>query len=128
GQINDFIRREMERGIKPQRIILAGFSQGGAIALYTGLRQNQPLAGIMALSTYMPLMASHESGSHHCPPVFMAHGLHDDIVNYRYGVQSRLWLQQQNCQVDWHDYPMAHSVCMEEIADIRQWLLKVLAV
>lgn len=126
GQINEFIRREVERGIRTQRIILAGFSQGGAIALYTGLRQNQPLAGIMALSTYVPLISSLEAGSSRDLPVFMAHGLQDDIVQYRYGVQSRIWLQQQGYNIDWHDYPMAHSVCMDEIADIRHWLLKTL--
>lgn len=126
GQINDFISREVERGINPQRIILAGFSQGGAIALYTGLRQNVPLAGIMALSTYVPLISRLEVSSHRNLPVFMAHGLQDDIVQYRYGVESRVWLQQQGYRIDWHDYPMAHSVCMDEIADIRQWLLGVL--
>jgi phospholipase/carboxylesterase len=124
-QIDEFISHEIERGIQPQRIILAGFSQGGAIALYTGLRQPLNLGGIMALSTYVPLVgkAAVAPGSNHELPLFMAHGLDDDIVNYKYGVESRVWLQQQGYRVDWHDYPMTHSVCRDEIADIRHWLL-----
>lgn len=124
-QIDEFISHEIERGMLPQRIILAGFSQGGAIALYTGLRQPLNLGGIMALSTYVPLVGktSVAPGSNHELPLFMAHGLDDDIVNYKYGVESRIWLQQQGYRVDWHDYPMTHSVCRDEIADIRHWLL-----
>lgn len=124
-QMNAFIERELNRGIPRERIVLAGFSQGGAIALYTGLRQSQALAGIMALSTYVPLSASlaAELPQHRQQSIFMAHGLHDDIVKYQYGVESRMWLLNQGYQPEWHDYPMAHSVCMEEIADIRRWLL-----
>lgn len=124
-QINDFINNEIRRGIAPDRIILAGFSQGGAIALYTGLHQPENLGGIMALSTYMPLVGKTQAGlgANRELPIFMGHGLEDDVVSYQYGVQTRIWLQQQGYQPQWHDYPMAHSVCMEEIAHIRQWLL-----
>jgi phospholipase/carboxylesterase len=128
-QINAFLERELERGICRERIVLAGFSQGGAIALYTGLLQPRPLGGIMALSTYVPLSRSLAAAlpDQRHQPIFMAHGLQDDIVKYQYGVESRMWLLNQRYQPEWHDYPMAHSVCMEEIADIRHWLLRVLA-
>lgn len=124
-QINAFINHQLKLGMQRQRIILVGFSQGGAVALYTGLRQTRNLGGIMALSTYIPLVGNPESEitSSRDLPVFMAHGLHDEVVKYQYGVQSRSWLQEQGYKVDWHDYPMAHSVNMEEIADIRKWLL-----
>jgi phospholipase/carboxylesterase len=124
-QINEFIDHEIQRGIPRQRIILAGFSQGGAIALYTGLRQSSNLGGIMALSSYVPLVDNSpaELTATRELPVFMAHGLQDDIVKYQYGIQSRVWLQQQGYQVAWHDYPMAHSVCQDELTDIRRWLL-----
>lgn len=127
-QINDFISHEIQRGVHPQRIILAGFSQGGAVALYTGLRQTHRLGGIMALSTYVPLVGNptSELTTNHSLPLFMAHGLQDDIVKYEYGVKSRIWLQQQGYKVDWHDYPMAHSLCLDEIGDIRNWLLATL--
>jgi phospholipase/carboxylesterase len=83
------------------------------------------LGGILALSTYVPLVGKLEAElvATRELPLFMAHGLQDDIINYRYAVQSRVWLQQQGYTVDWHDYSMAHSVCMEELADIRHWLL-----
>lgn len=123
--IDEFIAQQIAQGIPRQRIILAGFSQGGAIALYTGLHQQPALSGIMALSTYMPLVGKTEStpAPHSDHNVFMAHGLEDDIVNYQYGVQTRIWLQQQGYRVEWHDYAMAHSVCRDEMSDIRQWLL-----
>ena len=113
-----------------ERIILAGFSQGGAIVLHTALRSQQPLAGTMALSSYVPLsdsLASEASQSNKDMPLFMAHGLQDDIVNYKYGAQSRMLLMDKGYNVDWHDYPMSHSVCMEEISDIRQWIMGLLS-
>lgn len=125
--LNQLIDNEIARGIRSDRIILAGFSQGGAIVLHTALRAELPLAGIMALSSYVPLsksLASEASDSSKQTPLFMAHGLEDDIVNYKYGAQSRMLLMDQGYQVDWHDYPMSHSVCMEEIADIRNWMLQ----
>lgn len=128
-QINAFIERELSRGVHRQRIILAGFSQGGAIALYSGLRQ-PGLGGVMALSTYVPLVGqpTNELTAERSLPVFMAHGLQDDIVAHGYAVQSRMWLQQQGFSVEWHDYPMAHSVCMEEVGAIRRWLQARLAI
>ena len=128
--LNQLIDQEISRGISSQRIILAGFSQGGAIVLHTALRSRHPLAGTLALSTYVPLhesLASEASEANKNMPLFMAHGLQDDIVNYKYGAQSRMLLLDQGYSVDWHDYPMSHSVCMEEITDIRHWLVKVLA-
>jgi phospholipase/carboxylesterase len=124
-QINAFIDHQIESGIRRQRIILIGFSQGGAVTLYTGLRQTKNLGGIAALSTYVPLVGNPVSEiiSDRSLPIFMAHGVQDEVVNYRYGVQSRAWLQQQGYKVDWHEYPMAHSVNMNEISDLRNWLV-----
>ncbi len=129
-QIEQLIEQEIARGISPQRIILAGFSQGGAITLHTGLRYSQPLGGLMVLSSYLPLantLAQEASQENKHIPLFMAHGLQDDIVNYQYGVQSRMHLQQAGYSIDWHDYPMGHSVCMEEIRHISQWIQSTLA-
>ena len=127
--LNELIDLEIARGIPGDRIILAGFSQGGAIVLHTALRSQHSLAGTMALSSYVPLshsLASEASQSNKLMPLFMAHGLQDDIVNYKYGVQSRMLLMDQGYAVDWHDYPMSHSVCMEEISDIRHWIIQLL--
>ena len=127
--IEQLIKQENKRGIPNQRIVLAGFSQGGAIVLHTALRYAEPLAGLMALSTYLPLKNSFESeinSANKNIPIFMAHGLQDDIVKYQYGIESRNILEKNNYSVEWHDYPMAHSVCIEEIKDIRDWLIKQL--
>ncbi|MCW8854777.1 MAG: alpha/beta hydrolase [Gammaproteobacteria bacterium] len=127
--LDELIDQEISRGISSERIILAGFSQGGAIVLHTALRSRHPLAGTLALSTYVPLsdsLASEASQSNKTMPLFMAHGLQDDIVNYKYGAQSRMLLMDQGYKVDWHDYPMSHSVCMEEISDIRHWIIQLL--
>lgn len=124
--LNQLIDQQLARGIEARDIILAGFSQGGAVVLHTGLRYPQPLGGIMALSAYLPLASKlgKEMPSDNAQvPVFMAHGLQDDIVNYQYGASSRQRLQQAGCKTEWHDYAMAHGVCMEEIGDIRNWLL-----
>lgn len=128
--LNQLIDAEIARGIRHDRIILAGFSQGGAIVLHTGVRSLQPLAGIMALSTYLPL-ADHfpqaVTAASKQTPVFMAHGLQDDIVKYQYGVTSRGRLLEQGYSVDWHEYPMSHSLCLEEIQDIRHWVITCLS-
>lgn len=116
-------------GITTGRIVLAGFSQGGAIALHCGCRYPKALAGILALSTYLPLpdTLTSEVNDHSVnTPVFMAHGTHDEVVAFQYGKQSRTVLQANNFIVDWHEYNMGHSVCMEEISDIRQWLTDIL--
>ena len=116
-------------GIASERIVFAGFSQGGAIALYAGLRYPKKLAGIMALSTYLPLgdtLAQEASAANRDTPIFMAHGLQDDIVASQFGVRSRTRLQQQGYPVQWTDYSMGHSVSIEEIRDIGNWLKNTL--
>ncbi len=116
---------QVAQGIAAERIIVAGFSQGGAIALYAGLRYPQRLGGIIALSTYLPMqqqLQQEASPANRDTPLFMAHGLDDDIVALRFGQQTRDLLQQQGYHVEWHDYPMGHSVCIEEIRDLNTWL------
>jgi len=116
-------------GIESSRIIVAGFSQGGAIALHCGCRYPRPLAGIMALSTYMPLpdqLTNEISEACAETPLFMAHGRQDDVVAYDYGKQSRELLESHNIEVLWHEYDMGHAVCLEEIQHIRQWLMDIL--
>jgi phospholipase/carboxylesterase len=116
-------------GIASGRIIVAGFSQGGAIALHCGCRYPRPLAGIMALSTYLPLpdtLPDEISESVNETTVFMAHGRQDDVVAYEYGRQSMEQLESHNIEVHWHEYDMGHAVCTEEIQHIRQWLTETL--
>lgn len=128
--IVQLIEREMSRGISPDRIVLAGFSQGGAVALQTGLRHPQKLAGVMALSTYLPLaenFAEEATLENRKTPIFMAHGTQDGVVPYQMGVRSREVLVQHGYDVEWRDYPMAHSVCLEEIRDVAAWLKRVVA-
>jgi len=128
--IGQLIEREISRGASAARIVLAGFSQGGAIALQTGLRYPQKLGGIMALSTYLPLAESlaHEAAAgNRTTPIFMAHGIDDAVIQHAMGTQSRDVLVQAGYDVEWHEYPMQHSVCLEEIADIASWLKGVLA-
>lgn len=125
AQIEALIRRENERGIPPGRIFLAGFSQGGAIALHTVLRQAQPLAGVLALSTYLPLSALAEQEmlpGTQATPVFMAHGRSDTVVSPALGRASADALTTLGYRVDWHEYPMAHSVCDAELRDLERWL------
>jgi phospholipase/carboxylesterase len=124
------IERERSRGIEPENIVLAGFSQGGAIALQTGLRYPEKLAGIMALSTYLPLaetLASEATDCNRQTPLFMAHGLQDGVIGHEMAVRSRDILAQHGYAVEWHEYPMAHSVCLEEIEHIGSWLRRVLS-
>ena len=123
-QVNALIAREVERGVPPARIVLAGFSQGGAIALHAGLRQPDPLAGLLALSTYLPLSERlpAEAGADHRVPLFMAHGTDDPIVPIDLGRASRDRLEAEGYSVHWHEYPMGHGVCAEEVSDIREWL------
>lgn len=117
------IAQENARGIPNQRIFLAGFSQGGAIALHTALRMQQPVAGVLALSTYLPL--AHLAAQEACrsaPPIFMAHGRSDPVVPLALGLASRDKLLALGCTLDWHDYSMQHSVCAAEVLDIQNWL------
>jgi phospholipase/carboxylesterase len=116
-------------GIAAERIVVAGFSQGGAIALHCGCRYPKPLAGIMALSSYLALpgsLADEIDESSVETPVFMAHGRQDDIVAYQNGMHSKALLEANNMDVLWHEYDMAHAVCLEEIQHIRQWLTEIL--
>jgi phospholipase/carboxylesterase len=123
------VRREADRGIAAHRVVLAGFSQGGAIALFAGLRYPERLAGILALSTYLPLpktLAGEMHPANAAVSVFMAHGTVDPVVAPGLGEQSKDVLLAQGLAVDWRTYRMPHSVSVEEIADIRAWLLEVL--
>ncbi len=129
AQIGQLIARENNRGIAAGKIVLAGFSQGGAMALQTGLRYSETLAGVMALSTYLPLaesFAEEATLANAKTAVFMAHGTQDPVVPYAMGSASRARLLEAGYAVDWHEYPMPHSVCPEEINDIGRWLGKVL--
>ena len=123
--VEALIARENERGVPDERIVLAGFSQGGAIALSAGLRHAKRLAGIVALSTYLPIadtLAAERSAANADVPIFQAHGTFDPVVIPPRGSDSRDLLQRLGYRVDWHSYPMAHAVCAEEIADLRGWL------
>jgi phospholipase/carboxylesterase len=127
--IVQLVEREVERGIDIGKIVLAGFSQGGAIALQTGLRYPEKLAGIMALSTYLPLaetLADEAASENRKTPIFMAHGTQDGVVPYPMASRSKEVLAQHGYDVEWHEYPMPHSVCLEEIRDISEWLRRVL--
>ena len=128
--IEALIAREKERGTAAERLVLAGFSQGGAIALQTGLRHPQRIAGVMALSTYLPIadkFAAEASAQNRDTPIFMAHGSYDPVIPLTRAEQSRGILQSLGYAVEWREYPMPHSVCPEEVVDISSWLRKVLA-
>ncbi len=124
------IERETGRGVPVEHIILAGFSQGGAIALHTGLRYPQPLAGILGLSTYLPLVqtvrAEASEANRHIP-ILLAHGSHDPIIPLRLAEDSRHYLEQFGYQPEWKTYYMEHSVCPDEIKDISRWLVQIIA-
>ena len=127
--LKQLCQEQEEKGIESERIVVAGFSQGGAVALHCGCRYPKPLAGIMALSTYLPLaetLNDEISESMAETPVFMAHGRQDDVVSYEYGKSSMEQLQNNDIDVNWHEYDMGHAVCMEEINHIRQWLTEIL--
>jgi len=127
--IEALIANEKARGIPASRIVVAGFSQGCAMALLTGLRHSERLAGIVGLSGWLPLAASTEAERHaanHDTPVFLGHGRQDPMVPLVRAAQSRDALAALGYTVEWHEYAMAHSVCMEEIADLNDFLLRVL--
>jgi phospholipase/carboxylesterase len=120
-----FIQRERESGIAADRIVVAGFSQGGAIALHQALRHPERLAGVMALSTYLPLrttLAAEASKANRDIPILMCHGSFDPMLPMRLGSSSRDLLRAEGYTVDWKEYPMQHQVCLEEIHDISAWL------
>ena len=121
------LKLEIARGIPAGRIVLAGFSQGAAIAVHTGARFDEPLAGILALSMPVPLpdrIAVEASPGNLRVPIFLAHGVDDQVVPYALGEFGRQVLDQAGFSVEWHRYPMGHTVCHEEIADIRKWMLR----
>ena len=127
--VEALLAREKARGIAANRIVLAGFSQGGAIALHTGLRHAERLAGIMALSTYVPLadkLAAEANPANRTVPIFMAHGTHDPMISVTRAKESRDLLLQQGYAPEWKEYPMEHSVCPQEVADIAGWLRRAL--
>ena len=128
--IEELIAREESRGVPMNRLVIAGFSQGGVIALQTGLRQARRLAGAMALSAYLPLIDKVENernSANNDMPVFLGHGVQDNMVPLALGTVTRDRLIKLGYDVDWHQYQMAHSVCAEELADIGAWLARVLA-
>lgn len=125
AQVEALIAREAERGVPPERLILAGFSQGGAITLATGAGRRVPLAGLIALSTYLP--APDRLGETLAPgaetqPLFMAHGRMDPVVPFVAGQRSAALLRERGFAVTWRDYPMPHQVCLEEIQDLAEWM------
>lgn len=125
--IEALIAQEIARGISPGNLFLAGFSQGGAIALHTALRQTAPLGGVLALSSYLPLADSavrEVLASTRATPIFMAHGRSDPVIPYALGAASRDALLKFGYAVEWHEYAMQHSVCEEELRDIEAWLTK----
>jgi phospholipase/carboxylesterase len=126
--VERLIEREKERGIAPSAIVLAGFSQGGAIALQAGLRHRERLAGIAALSTYLPLEDSldHEASAANKPvPIFMAHGTEDPVIPIRLAEISQQALRMRGYEVEWHSYPMPHTVCGEEVQDLAEFFTRV---
>ena len=129
GQLHGLIDREVERGIAPRRIVLMGFSQGCAMTLLAGLRYRERLAGLAGLSGYLPLAATTAAERHAANadvPVFLAHGSADPEIPIERGRAGRDALQALGHEVEWHEYPMPHSVCAEEVADLNRWMLQVL--
>ena len=129
ASIEELITRQVDRGVPSSRIVLAGFSQGAAMALFTGLRHAAPLAGILALSGYLPLhesLSTEASEANQQVEILQAHGQRDDVVPYRVGHRSAERLRAAGYHVDWHEYPMAHEVCVEEVAEVGRWLTRVL--
>jgi phospholipase/carboxylesterase len=130
AQVHALLDREVQRGMPAHRIVLGGFSQGCAVTLGAGLRYPQRLAGLVGMSGYLPLAdttAAERKDANALTPVFQAHGRSDGVVAMARGTAGRDLLQQQGQPLEWHDYPMQHSVCMEEVQDLQRWLLKVLA-
>jgi phospholipase/carboxylesterase len=129
GEVEALIAREKTRGIAASRIVLAGFSQGGVIALHTALRHQERLAGVIALSTYLvqaDRLADEAAAANRDLPIFMAHGTADPVVRFEWGDASRRALVAAGYKVEWHTYRMEHSVCMEEIEAIGKWLVQIL--
>jgi phospholipase/carboxylesterase len=131
AKIEALIAREKSHGIAAANIVLAGFSQGGVIALQTGLRHAERIAGVMALSTYLSqpdALAGERNAANNDVPIFMAHGAQDQVIALAHAKRSQEKLVELGYSVEWHTYAMPHSVCPEEIRDIGNWLKKVLAI
>ncbi len=129
-QIEALVERERQRGIAPRRLVLAGFSQGGAMALHVALRYPERLAGVLALSCYLPLastLATEASPANRAVPIFWAHGVHDPMLPLAMAEQGREQVGSLGYRIEWHQYPIPHSVSAEEIADVARWLGRVLA-
>ena len=127
-RIRDLIAREIERGVAPEHIVLAGFSQGGAVAYHTALSYDKPLAGLLTLSTYLATKDSVQlSDANKQLSIAIHHGTHDNVVPEQLGRQAKDWLEAQGYQPSYHTYPMAHQVCLPQIKLIGQWLNTVLA-
>lgn len=129
AQLERLIEREVARGVPHERIVLAGFSQGGAIALFTALRHRERLAGVVALSTYMVVgqtLEAERSPANLDLPVFQAHGTHDPMVVFERGEDCRRRLEALGYSVEWHEYPMLHQVCLEEIEALADWFARIL--
>lgn len=129
GQVEQLIAREKQRGVEASKVVLAGFSQGGAIALHAGLRYGERLAGIVALSTYLPLedtLAKEAAAANRQTPVFMGHGIEDEVVPLRLAELSKAKLENAGYDVTWHTWPMPHSVCGEELEAVAAFLMRTL--
>ena len=128
--VESLIRRELDRGLAASRILIAGFSQGGALALFTALRYSERLAGIIALSTYVPVAAvtfAEAADVNRDIPIFQAHGTHDAVVSINFARNTRKRLTQQDYDVEWHEYPMEHSVIPEELQHIKAFMRRALS-
>jgi len=128
--VSALIKAENERGVATERIAIAGFSQGGAMALHIATRHTEKLAGVIALSCYLPLareLATARHPANQATPIFMAHGTQDPVVPYPLGEDSRQMLEAAGYAVEWHGYPMQHALCEPEVADLRSWLRRVCA-
>jgi phospholipase/carboxylesterase len=129
-RVAGYIDRERQLGVAPARIVMAGFSQGGAVALYAGLRYPERLAGILAMSCYLPFpetLAAERSAANADVPILLCHGRSDPVVPIAMGLEAREELEARGYAPEWHDYPMQHAVCMDEIADVARWLRQRLA-
>ncbi len=125
GWINELIQRENDRGISSDKIIIGGFSQGGALALAAALQHPQPLAGAAVLSCYLPIAEQillNLAPANQALPIFIAHGKQDNVVQYDWGKQTRNYLSNHHYRVEWHDYPIAHTTCPEEMQAMAVWL------
>jgi phospholipase/carboxylesterase len=125
ARVRELIAAERAQGIGPERIVIAGFSQGGAVALHAALRHPEPLAGALALSCYLPLqatLAAELATANKATPILMCHGQLDPVLPLALGVMARDWLRAAGYRVDWKEYPMQHQVCLPEIQDVAAWL------